>query len=115
MEKTDFTKQKTDFTKTVCSEYLETLISNAERYKSDGEPLPIKLFEFARPSFTAQLNYIGNFGAPMLSLVDLKDPYTGEPHGYPKIYQGDITAFWMEILRELSYIESIHLDTENTE
>lgn len=43
------------------------------------------------------------------TMIDLNDPWSHGPHGYPKMYEGDIDAFYEEFKRELDYINSIHL------
>lgn len=78
-----------------------------------GHPMPMGLASLKFPFGEVQLNYCGN---GLFSLLDLKDPYYGKPHGYPKHIgcymdnEGKLNAeaFCQEILRECDYIRRIH-------
>lgn len=73
----------------------------------DGNP--VKVMEFKMPFGTVQLNFIGDFGTmKTFTLVDVNDK-----HGYPKeLIDGDYESFYLEILRELNYIRTIHYGTQ---
>ena len=88
---------------------VENWVSRAEKWLEKGIKAPITVMEFNTCKYHVQLNVLGKFdGGLFFSLVDLHDPWNGEPHGYPKLYDGDAEMFYLEIMRELSWIDEIH-------
>ena len=93
--------------------YLNFAWDCCRKAERNGYPMPMGLDSFKFPFGEVQLNYCGN---GLFSLLDLKDPYSGMPHGYPKLIQDysdnegklKVEAFCQEILRECDYIRSIH-------
>lgn len=71
--------------------------------------LPFLIADFKTIRCHVQLVYKGKIGGDSMTfaLVDLHDPDYGV-HGYLKEYFGDTGAFFMELIRELSYIYSLH-------
>ena len=65
--------------------------------------------KYVMPCISADKNQLWH----TFTMIDLNDPWSHEPHGYPKMYEGDIDAFYEEFKRELDYINSIH--SENKE
>ena len=57
-----------------------------------------------------KLLYTGTFGDIMsFALVDLNSP-EGGAHFYHKEFLGDTGAFFMELVREMGYITSLHFE-----
>ena len=93
------------------AELGQSIIDRAEWWEETGEKRPFLIADIKTLLYHVQLNYIGRCGDYMtFSLVDLCDPYSGGTHGYPKVYNGNTGAFFMEIVRELEYIRSVHHD-----
>lgn len=98
-----------DFEKKGAAALVEKWVSRAEKWLEKGIKTPISVMEFNTCKYQVQLNVIGKFcGELLFSLVDLHDPWNGEPHGYPKPYNGNAEMFYLEIMRELSWIDDIH-------
>ena len=60
------------------------------------------LFNLNTGKTTVQFKYLSN---GLFSMIDLHDPVRGT-NGYPKIWDGDINAFFNEFNRELDYINN---------
>lgn len=85
------------------------LIERAHKYEALGVETPVNLMVIKTSLYEIQLNYIGKwFGVEHFTLLDTRDPYTKEPHGYPKPYFGDAQALIADILSEIEWIDSIH-------
>lgn len=102
-------KKTLDFEKKGAAALVEKWVSRAEKWLEKGIPTPANVMTFKTVHYDVQLNVVGKFGGELLfSLVDLHDPWNGEPHGYPKPYDGDAEMFYLEIMRELNWIDEIH-------
>lgn len=71
------------------------------------------LLQAKTDSFEFQIKYVGRAdfnGSPayMFTMIDFKDPWTKKPHGYPKMFTGDVDEFYAECEREFNYLSDIH-------
>lgn len=86
----------------------QKIIDRAQWCEDTGRKLPFLIAKFKTLKYDVQLHFVGRLGDNMeFTLVDLHSP-EGGAHGYPKLFFGDTGAFCMEIIRELSYIDSLH-------
>ena len=91
------------------AELGQRIIDRAKWCEETGRELPFLIADIETLRCHVQLTYVGTFGDTMsFSLVDLYDPYGRGTHGYPKVFFGDTSAFFMDIVRELEYIYGLH-------
>ena len=68
---------------------------------SNGNKVQVK---YVMPCISADKNQLWH----TFTIIDLNDPWSHGPHGYPHMYEDDFDAFYTEFCRELDYIDSIH-------
>ena len=92
--------------KKISKEQLKNKINHALAYSKAAIVEQVKVFEIKTDTTTVQFNHIGG---NLFTMVDLHDPYRGT-NGYPKMWDGNIDAFYAEFQRELSWIDEVHKD-----
>ena len=91
----------------------QRIIDRAKWCEETEAKLPFLIADFESLRFHVKLVYKGVFDNTMtFVLLDMLDPYYGV-HGYIKEYYGDTEAFFMELIREMAYIYSLHFPSEN--
>lgn len=90
--------------KKISKEQLQNKINLALAYAKAANEDWFNVFEIKTDTTTVQFNHIGG---NLFTMVDLHDPYRGT-NGYPKMWDGDIDAFYAEFQRELGWIDEIH-------
>ena len=92
--------------KKISKEQLKNKINLALAYSKAANVDWFNVFEIKTDTTTVQFNHIGD---NLFTMVDLHDPYRGT-NGYPKMWDGNIDAFYAEFQRELSWIDEVHKD-----
>lgn len=100
--------------KTITKDALKSYLDFAINYavENDGETIPLEINP--KKGLKVYLKYVMPCGVMdggivhMFTMIDPKDPWTKGSHSYPKMYDGDIDAFYEEFNRELAYISSLH-------
>lgn len=102
-----FEKQK-EYGLIAAEELGQRIIYRAKHFEEAGGEFPFLIAEINTLREKVQLQYIGRLGDSMtFSLVDIHSP-EGGCHGYPHTYLGDAGAFFMALVSEMRWIDSLH-------